>query len=59
MEFDIAEAEGVGAAAAADAAGDGEGLCAAENLGSVVEEDFIDDAGFEGGPVNFATGFDH
>ena len=59
MELDVAEAEGVGAAAAADATSDGERLGAAEDFRGVVEENFVDDAGFESGPIDLAAGFNH
>src|ERR1039457_6948708 len=46
MDGDVVDANGVGAAAASDAAGEGEGFQAAQNFGAVVEEDAIHHARF-------------
>src|ERR1039458_817530 len=48
MDGDVVDANGVGAAAASDAAGEGEGFQAAQNFWAVVEEDAIHHARFQG-----------
>src|ERR1035437_2962000 len=58
MDGDVVDANGVGAAAS-DAAGEGEGFQAAQNFGTVVEEDAIHHARFQGAPVELAAGLDH
>src|ERR1039457_2578696 len=59
MDGDVVDANGVGAAAPSDAAGEGEGFHAAQDFGAVVEENAIHHAGFQGGPVELAAGLDH
>src|ERR1019366_9384248 len=59
MDGDVVDANGVGAAAAAGAAGEGEGFQAAQNFGAVVEENAIHHARFQGAPVELAAGLDH
>src|SRR5215472_13244355 len=59
MNGDAVDANGVGTAAAADAAGERQSFEAAENLGAVVEEHTIDDAVFESAPVDLTARFDH
>src|ERR1035437_1033998 len=59
MDGDVVDANGVGAAAPSDAAGEGERFHAAQNLGAVVKENAIHHAGFERRPVELAAGLDH
>src|ERR1022692_3758569 len=59
MDGDVVDANGVGAAAASDAAREGEGFQATQNFGAVVEENAIHHAGFQGAPVELAAGLDH
>src|SRR5690348_5580010 len=59
MDGDAAELNGVGAAEAADSTGDRKRLQATEDFRRVVEENLIDDSGFERGPVELASGLDH
>src|ERR1019366_4057140 len=59
MDGDVVDANGVGAAAPSDAAGEGERFHAAQNLGTVVKENAIHHAGFERRPVELAAGLDH
>src|SRR5579871_5293127 len=59
MNGDAMDADGVGAAAAPDAAGERQGLEAAKNFGAVIEEDAIGNPVFESAPIDLAAGFDH
>src|ERR1017187_1967355 len=59
MDGDVVDANGVGTAPASDAAGQGQGFQAAQNLGAVVEENAIHHAGFQGAPVELTAGLDH
>src|ERR1035441_6330338 len=59
VDGDLVYANGVGAAAPPNPAGQGQRFQAAENLGAVVEKDAVHAARFERGPVDLAAGFDH
>src|SRR5439155_13547457 len=54
---DVMETDRVRTASSPDSAGERQRLQAAQNLGSVIEEDAVDRAAFERGPVQLAPGF--
>src|ERR1035438_9888964 len=59
MQLDVAHANRIDAAAAADTTGHGERLSSAQNLGRIVEENLVGALGFEHSPVEMAACLDN